>query len=112
MTRKPNYLGKPANFYATKTGFMHSGEGMVVGHKKGNKITGDRIYYFLLFRGDITKFAERSVSLTPNQARKNIEVKDDFSTNFKRDLLCLSFETKKSAYITNIRRFARHLERK
>lgn len=110
MPKKPNYFRKPADLYKTEMGFMHSGEGMVSEYKKGSPTTGNKITYFILLQNrDRLAFLERATHLTGAQARNNIEVNDDFSSRFKHSLFKIIFETKKSAYITNIKRFIRYL---
>jgi len=111
MAKKPNYFRKPASFHKTETGFMHSGEGMVTEYEKRNSIIGNKMNYFILLQNRKTEtgFVERSTHLTAAQARNNIDVNDDFSPNFKHSLFKIIFETKKDAYVTNIKRFIRYL---
>lgn len=113
MPKKPNYYRKPAFFHETQYGLTHSGEGIVVEYEKGGTVFGNKITYFILLRNKIrgNSFVKRDARLTSSQARNNIEIREEFSNEFKQSLLKLSFNG--SPYLReNIENFLEHLEGK
>ena len=89
---------KPLDIYETDFGFRGSGEGIVYEYSKSKHKHGDpEISYFILTRNRATQrqyllFYSRRMGM--QSIRRNVEIREDFSKYFKRDMFRLSFQEK------------------
>lgn len=92
---KPKWLLKPVDIYSSPYGFIISGEGIIYEYSKREKYQDPQIKFFIVTRDRRTNslqilFDGRFLNL--GMVRRNVEINNDFSPNFKKNLFKYCFE--------------------
>lgn len=91
---------KPLDIYETDFGFQGSGEGVIYKYDKPNHKYGDpQVYYFVLTINRMTQkqyLLFYSKYMNMQSIRRNVEVREDFSKYFRRQLFRGVFGNKPS----------------